>query len=80
MEATQRGRWPMKKTAQPADGIQLYVLPLTKDEVFQFILSTWGRGAFRGFTKHVLPGEYDEWLAQLDKRLADCTDIVSLAD
>ena len=71
---------PLRPPTTAVDGISLYVLPLTKDEVFQFILSTWGRGAFRGFTKHVLPGEYDEWLAQLDKRLADCTDIVSLAD
>ena len=58
-------------TKSKADGIQLYVLPLTKDEVFQFIFSTWGRGAFRGFKKHVIPAEYDEWLAQRDKALAD---------
>jgi hypothetical protein len=49
------------------------VRPLTKDDVFQFIFSTWGRTAFRGYTKHVIPGEYEEWLAQLDKRLADCS-------
>lgn len=62
-------------TKHDADGISLYVLPLTKDEVFQFIFSTWGRGAFRGFTKHVLPGEYEEWLTQRDKVVADFKDI-----
>ena len=50
--------------------------PLTKDDVFSFIFARWGRGAFKGFTKHVLPGEYEEWLAQRDKWLADCTDIL----